>query len=83
MNNSLLWPCVDPACGTNLGNIANGELVIDLDGVKIVNTQGINVVLTCAKCGRPKVWFSKPSAIKVAFVDMIMDYLSKQIARQQ
>lgn len=80
MNNNP-WPCVDPACGTNLGNISNGELVIALDGVKLINTQGINLVLTCVKCGKPKVWFSKPSAIKVAFVDLVMDYMARQMER--
>jgi hypothetical protein len=70
-----LWPCVnndgqiDPSspCETNLGFVVGGELVIEMSSVAAINTEGCNVVLTCANCGRPKRWFSKKSAVQAAF----------------
>ena len=49
----LAWPCVDMACGNVLGSIAMGELAIDKDNCAAVNTDGVNVILTCQRCGKP------------------------------
>jgi uncharacterized Zn finger protein len=71
------WPC--PSCGANLGNISNGELVVDKDAAANVNTQGINLVLVCIKCGRVKVWFAKPKDQKVNFIDMLEEEIAQKV----
>jgi hypothetical protein len=75
----MAWPCVDPACGNNLGNIASGELVVVKENVAAINTDKTNMVLTCVKCGKPKTWFAKPSAIVVAFVDDLAKKIAKEL----
>lgn len=77
------WPCVgvndqEKPCNQNLGNVIAGELVIDLSAVEIVNSEGVNVVLTCKQCGRPKRWFAKESAVQKAY----LDYQNRSTAQQ-
>ena len=57
------WPC--PNCGTNLGTVVSGEIAVDRV-VELINTQGVNLVLTCPQCGRPKVWYAKEDAVLTA-----------------
>ncbi len=57
------WPC--PTCGTNLGTVVGGEITVD-PVVELVNTQGVNLVLTCPQCGKPKVWYAKEDAVLTA-----------------
>ena len=74
----LIWPCVDLACNEILGHIANGELAVDTSKA-MVNSDGVNMVLTCLKCGKPKTWFAKAPAVQNAFVDTLIQKLSKEI----
>ncbi len=83
-----LWPCVgvndqEKPCDQNLGNVIAGELVIDLTAVEIVNSEGVNVVLTCKNCGRPKRWFAKESAVQKAFHDYDRRGIAQEVVNVQ
>ncbi len=73
------WPCVDLECKTVLGRIASGELTVIQENVAVTNTQGVNLVLTCRGCGRPKVWFAKAPAVETSFIDTLIQKLSREI----
>ena len=73
----LAWPCVDMACGNVLGSIAMGELAIDKDNCAAINTDGVNVILTCQGCGKPKTWFAKAPAVESAFIDTLAQKLAR------
>lgn len=51
------WYCADRECGNVLGNVVSGALVLKLDSVLTANTQGVALVVTCSKCGTPKLWY--------------------------
>jgi hypothetical protein len=53
------WYCTNRAggCQNVLGNIADGELVINLENVVTINTYGTSLVVSCEKCGSVKLWY--------------------------
>lgn len=52
------WYCADRRnCDAVLGQVVDNELVVDLDSVMTINTNGTSLVVTCARCGNPKIWF--------------------------
>lgn len=55
--NKVHWHCAETTCDNTLGVVIDGDLIVDLDSVVTVNTEGTSVVLTCAECGRAKSWF--------------------------
>ncbi len=85
------WPCVDPECmvdvfvngeavkrRTNLGTVVDGELAVDLSNVSVISSNGVNMVLTCAVCGKPKTWFAKESACLIA----VENYRARRSAQE-
>ena len=81
MTDSGKWPCAN--CGENLGNIAFGELAVLKEGCAVINTDGVNLVLTCAKCGVTKVWFAKAPSIENAFIDALVNKIADRFQRKQ
>lgn len=79
MDNSGKWPC---QCGVNLGNVAFGELQVSKDGCANINTDGVNLVLTCITCGTTKVWFAKAPSIENAFMDTIAKKVGDRVMKQ-
>lgn len=79
MNDVKKWPC--PGCNANLGSVTNGELVVDKDATANINTQGVNLVLVCLKCGRVKIWFAKPKDQKVNFLDTMTDEIASKVLK--
>ena len=52
------WYCSNKPCGNVLGYVASNELVVEISGaVANINTNGVSIVVTCAKCGTAKVWY--------------------------
>lgn len=82
---SRAWPCIEQAnkCPGILGNIVGGEISINLQDVSIVNTDGVNLVLTCKFCGKPKTWFCKDSAVVNAFYKMMVDGIANALIKAQ
>lgn len=71
------WYCVNSECGEPLGNVLGAELYVS-ESVKEVHTKGVNVVLSCPKCGTKKVWYTS-DAINRAMYQLI-DAIAGQLA---
>lgn len=55
--NKVYWHCANRDCGNKLGTVIRNDLVVILDNVVTVNTNGTALVVTCGECGRAKLWF--------------------------
>ena len=61
------WYCANKSCGKILGTVTDNKLVVNLDNVVTVNTDGTSLVLTC-DCMHVKVWYpTSEDAILGAF----------------
>lgn len=74
MSKHNVWVCI--GCGTTLGNLIGKELVIDSSAE--VKTQGANLVITCPKCNRKKVWY--PSDPVLRAINQLIDALSSAMS---
>lgn len=56
MSNRIPKPWSCPSCGEELGVVVYNELYIN--EAKEVNTDGVNLVVKCHKCGYRKIWYA-------------------------
>jgi len=65
------WRCYNKSCGTPLGTIVNGELVLKNDdpNVQHICTDKAMLHVMCAKCGRVAKWVPKDSSL----IDAVMN----------
>lgn len=77
------WPCgcqLDDGgvCEKQLGYIVGGELITE----NLVNTDGVNLIILCPGCGRPKVWYPQPQKILAAAGRALANELAIQLAKR-
>lgn len=79
--NAKYWYCPDKSCGNILGEVLGSELSLKGDyDIKDVRTQGPNLVIICAQCGRKKVWYTSDPVVRAMY--QLVDSISSQLARR-
>lgn len=59
------WYCTDRDCGTVLGHVVGREL--DVSGGVVSKTDGPNLVVTCPRCGKTKIWYSSDKVVRAIY----------------
>lgn len=73
----IAWTCI--SCSAELGEVVAGELVV-LVPAKNARTRGVNLVLTCPKCGAEKVWYSSDPIVRAVY--QLVDAITGVAARR-
>ena len=70
---SRKWFCANRECSNTLGSLTSGnELVLDLDNIISLNTDGTKIVAVCRKCGTAKIWYPSLESISSDLTNTIV-----------
>lgn len=76
------WYCTDRDCGEVLGTVIGRELMLN-GNIKAI-TDGPNLIVTCPKCGRNKVYYNSDPLVRAVFqlIDALVSAFASRAVKQ-